>query len=79
MIRQASSPTPIAVSLHAVGHPQQHNVVDDLANALRELSCSGEPITTEALRCRGFSESTVREHGPAARVIARRRAIRQIG
>lgn len=78
MIRYASNPAHTAASLHAAGHPQQKSIVSDLAKAFRELSFNGEVITTEALRGRGFSESTVREHGPAARVLARRGAIRQI-
>ena len=77
MIRYETRPDPAAV-MRAPPPRCSRSVVDKLADAIREMGHSGEVMTMEALRLRGFSERVVRRHGEAALAIARRASIRRV-
>lgn len=76
MIRYVTRPDPVA---QIIAKPRRcaRSVQDRLADTIQELGYAGEPISIEALRQRGFSDSVVQRIGPAALAQARRRSIRQ--
>lgn len=76
MIRYQTRPDPVA-AITAQPRRCARSVEDKLADVIRELGYAGEPISSEALRQRGFSDAVVARHGPAAVAKARRSSIRQ--
>ncbi|WP_322884078.1 hypothetical protein [Sinorhizobium medicae] len=49
-----------------------------LADDMRELAFSGQDVSVEMLKCRGWSEPTLKRLLPEAAKIARRQSVRQV-